>query len=421
MGRRSMAVAAFAAAGVITVGPAAATRSATPLSVVFERVTAAGNADVVVTNENGKPQRNVTLKSTANESSPAFSPTGKSIVFTTDRKGRFTLWTMNADGTKQRQLTPSGGSDVNPIYSPDGRWIAFACSAHGNWDICVVTSRGTGRRNLTHDSAVELDPSWSPDSKQVVFDRIVGQKSDIWTVSPKGGTALDITPGTALNELDPTLSKSGQLAFDAIDEKGNYDIYVTKPRSTQAIRLTTDPAEDSAPVYSPDGTKLLFVSARTGDYEIFEMDADGSGQRDVSNRAATAEVAPNFGPATTRTLAAVTRPGLAATAFPCALIGTTGNDNGIDHPILYGDGNANRICGRSGNDIIYGRGGNDLIDAGPGNDTMYGGYGNDTIYARAGVGPEKDVLWGGYGSDIGYYDPGYDVCHSDVEYCRTTA
>jgi TolB protein len=430
MGRSLISFAVFAAATIV-VGSAPATRSAAPLRVVFERVDSAGNADVILTNEDGKPQQNLTANSTADESSPAFSP-GGSVAFTTDRGGRFALWVMNADGRKQRRLTPSGGADVNPSYSPDGKWIAFACNTHGNWDICVVGSNGSGRRNLTRDSATELDPTWSPDSKRVVFDRVVGRTSDIWTIGRTGGTMLNLTPGTSLVELDPTLSKSGQLAFDAVDEKGNYDIYVTKPRSRQATRLTTDPAEDSAPVYSPDGKKLLFVSARTGDYEIFEMSSDGSGQRNVSRSPGTTDVAPNFGPAAARALAAVLRPGRVAGNFPCGLTGTTGNDNGVDHPVLNGNGNQNRICGLAGNDIAHGWGENDLIDGGIGNDTLYGDgcattagspphTCGDTIYARAGASPDKDSIWGGTGSDTAFYDPGVDTCHSDVEHCRTTS
>jgi TolB protein len=402
--------------------------SATPLKVVFERVKSAGNSDVIVTDETGRAQKNLTAKSLTNDASPSFGPRGGSIVFTSDRKGKFALWIMDSNGGRQRLLTPSGGSDVNPSYSPDGKWIVFTCNAHGNADICIVTSKGTGRRNLTHDAATELDATWSLDSKRIVFDRIdEAGESDIWSVNPKGSGLKNLTPGSELGELDPTLSKSGELAFDAIDQNGNYDIYVLKPGATQATRLTDDPAEDSAPVYSPDGKKLLFVSARTGEYEIFEMTADGADQRNVSRDPTAANIAPNFAPTTTRILAAANRLTLPAAAFPCALYGTTGNDDGVDHPVLNGNGNANRICGRSGKDIIHGWGLGDLIDGGSGKDTMYGDSGSDTIYARAGVLPDSDSIWGGTGSDTAIYDPDndshdpHDTCHSDVEYCRTTA
>ncbi len=431
MGRTFIALGVLFAAATV-VAPAPATHSATPFSVVFEQVTGAGNGDVILTDENGKPQQNLTAKSLANDSSPSVAPNRKTIVFSSDRSGRFALWIVNIDGGRPRPLTPSGGSDTNPSYSPDGKWIVFTCQRHGNSDICIVTSRGTDRRNLTNDSATELNASWSPDSKKVVYDRIAGAKSDIWMIGPKGGTALDITPNSPLNELDPSLSASGQLAFDAMDAKGSYDIYVTKPGSTQATKLTTDPAEDSVPVYSPDGKKLLFVSARTGEYEIFEMNADGSNQHDVSNNSSAANVGPNWGPAPTRALSGQFHAENGTRVlFPCSISGTTGNDDGVDHPVINGTANQDRVCARAGKDIAHGWYENDLIDGGSGNDTLYGDgcattAGNpphkcgDTIFARSDNGTDKDNVWGGTGSDTAYIDPvGTDTCHSDVEHCNT--
>lgn len=424
MGRRLIPTASASAVGAIVgvllaVPAAVAHQDAALRNVVFERTAEAGNADVIVTSEQGKPQSNITADSLTNESSPAFAPGAKSVAFTTDRGGRFELWRANSDGTNPRPLTPSGGSDVNPSYSPDGKWVAFACNVHGNWDICIVTPAGKGRRNLTNDSATELDPSWSPDSQQVVFDRIEAQRSDIWSVSPRGGAPTNLTPQSPLDELDPTLSKDGRLAFDAIDAKGNYDIYVTTPGSTQATRLTTDPAEDSAPVYSPDGKRLLFVSARKGDYEIYLMNADGSGQRDLSNSPATADVGPNFASQTRAPASAYGRSAgrapSTAGSFPCSISGTPGNDN------LSGDNNPNRLCAKAGNDLVRGWGANDLIDGGPGNDKMYGDGDQDTLYARAGIPPDKDSISGGKGTDTAFYDPTLDICRVDVEYCRTTS
>src|SRR5262249_11969489 len=118
-------------------------------------------------------------------------------------------------------------------------------------------------------------------------------------------------------------------------------------------RLTRNPAEDSAPVWSPDGTRLLFVSARTGDYEIFEMNAKGSGVENVSRDHIVADVAPNWaGPTLGRARAARTL----ATTFPCgSLSGGDGNDN------IQGLSGGDRICARKGDDVVHGNAGPDLI------------------------------------------------------------
>ena len=426
--RRGAALGAALAAAAVVAGASTAqpraeiAPAATNFNVVFERETTSGNADVIITTEQGKPQRDLTANDAANDSAPSFSPTGKRIVFTSDRTGHFALWTMNPEGGDQRLLTRSRGSDVNPAWSPNGQQIAFASNASGNWDIWVVNANGKGRRNLTHDSATELDAAWSPNSSRVIFDRIVGRRSDIWAVSVKSGRQkrpTNLTPGSSIDELDPSLSKTGRLAFDAVDKKGNYDIYVIDRGKHVPIRLTRNRAEDSTPVWSPDGTRLLFVSARTGDYDIFEMNADGSNVRNVSRDHIVADVAPNWaGPAPGRARQART---LAAT-FPCGSpLGTLGNDDGSSHPTVQGDGGANRLCGRAGDDVVHGNAGNDLIDGGGGNDKLFGDGGSDTIYARAGTVRDSDTIWGGAGSDMAYYDPGKDVVKADVEYKRTTS
>jgi len=66
----------------------------------------------------------------------------------------------------------------------------------------------------------------------------------------------------------------GRLAFAARVD-GNWDIYSVRPDGTDLRRLTTDPAEDRAPAYSPDGTQLLFQSRRDGNWEIYRLDLAG--------------------------------------------------------------------------------------------------------------------------------------------------
>ena len=61
------------------------------------------------------------------------------------------------------------------------------------------------------------------------------------------------------------------------------------------IRLTTDPADDLVPRWSPDGTKFAFYSNRDGNYEIYVMDADGSNQTRLTNTPAD-EIDPAWSP-----------------------------------------------------------------------------------------------------------------------------
>jgi Tol biopolymer transport system component len=78
---------------------------------------------------------------------------------------------------------------------------------------------------------------------------------------------------------DPAVSRDGaRIAYVGRDGAGNLDIYVVNRDGTNVRRLTNDATVDDQPSWSPDGTKLVFRSMRAGQSDIWIMNADGSGQ-----------------------------------------------------------------------------------------------------------------------------------------------
>src|SRR5689334_9241498 len=70
---------------------------------------------------------------------------------------------------------------------------------------------------------------------------------------------------------------NGRIAFES-ERDGNPEIYSMEPDATDQARLTNNPAADTDPSWSPDGTRIVFTSNRDGNDEIYTMNADGSGQ-----------------------------------------------------------------------------------------------------------------------------------------------
>jgi dipeptidyl aminopeptidase/acylaminoacyl peptidase len=74
---------------------------------------------------------------------------------------------------------------------------------------------------------------------------------------------------------------NGRFVFAGTAD-GNADVYVIRPDGSGRARLTTNPASDLNPAWSPDGNKIAFASDRDGTFRIYTMNADGANQRAVS-------------------------------------------------------------------------------------------------------------------------------------------
>jgi tricorn protease len=124
-------------------------------------------------------------------------------------------------------------------------------------------------------------PDISPDGKLVTFSYL----GDIWVVETIGGTARAITSHPA-HDINPVFSPDGRSIAFSSNRHGSYDVYVVAAHGGKPKRLTSDSASDMACAWTPDGKNVLFASTRsTGfppSYELFTVPAEGGAARRIS-------------------------------------------------------------------------------------------------------------------------------------------
>jgi dipeptidyl aminopeptidase/acylaminoacyl peptidase len=161
------------------------------------------------------------------------------------------------------------GREMAPKFSPDGRWIAFEVD-HGGTDVrdvYVVPATGGDPVRLTEHPLNDTNISWAPDSRRIYFNTGQFWDNSIAVVDIGSRQITRVGPGGsgALSSDGRMFAFTGNSLPDD-DDQSNSDVYVV-PVSGGAPRLLTPNTvgfRDVEPTWSPDGTRVAFISDRNG-------------------------------------------------------------------------------------------------------------------------------------------------------------
>jgi uncharacterized protein (TIGR03437 family) len=424
-----------------------------------------GNSEIYVADVRDNSATNITGH-LGSDTDPSWSPDGTKILFKSDRTGESQSYVMNWDGSGQTSLALDGddcgtqwsndgtkillsrwsnhrgkayvakpdGSGLTevanvegcPEWSPDGTKILYMSDPylgdlfvldvdsqtllanspglgdfafHGRqWSpdssrILVPSDSGPGivngvkflvfdfaSRHLSvisaggaysiHDGnvpwALDAEGRWSPDSNKILV-RSLGRFPDsgtgyVYVMNADGSGPVDISAspaGLQVEDFDTTIwsPDSSKLLFTS-SRSGNREIYVAGADGSSPINLSNSPANDVDPVWSPDGSRIFFSSDGADSYAWYSVNADGSGLEDLSARFGRGYDIQPFGDFSSNPTPAISTGGIVLanlvpavnTVSPLALVSIFGTDfsaGSVFYPNLDANGTIDTILGET--------------------------------------------------------------------------
>ena len=254
-----------------------------------------------VSAQGGEPQLLLETDGTNNQdwASPLFLENGQLICVS--------FWDGNSqithvsEGTRQTLFEVSQGRVHSLSYSPTGHLLYQKSQSYllggGIWAVPfdLETLEATGDPFLVEQEGA--GPSVSADGTLSYVDRSsgMGLRQLVWV--DRDGQVLGPIGQSQHRMNDLALSRDGTRVGVSAFEDGNADIWIHDVERGTKTRLTTHPAFDFEPTFSPTGDEVAFASPRNGDTNIFIKAADGSGQiRSLATGEGSSEGVPHWSP-----------------------------------------------------------------------------------------------------------------------------
>jgi Tol biopolymer transport system component len=207
------------------------------------------------------------------------------VIYLNDDSSVWNLYRL--DGANDSQDVSNGdANDYAPSLSPDARFIAFTSERDGNAEIYIASVEGGAALRITDNAAVDANPTWSQDGQYLVLQSDRNGSFDLYRIDLTLGETLQLTSGVG-EDINPMMSFGGGAVLFQSDRSGSFQIYELQLRDGVTTQLTTI-GRNTQPVYSPDGSAMLFNREEDGVTGLYIMERDGSNARLISPQDAEA-------------------------------------------------------------------------------------------------------------------------------------
>jgi Tol biopolymer transport system component/DNA-binding winged helix-turn-helix (wHTH) protein len=217
----------------------------------------------------------------------AFICAGSLLLLASILLWKFRDWFVGVEQTavlRTTQITTTPGLDLFPAFSPDGGVIAYSSLRNGKFEIFARQLAPGGREiQVTSDGAQNLQPAWSPDGKLIAYHS--RNRRGVWTIPAFGGVAQQLTEfgadpvwapdGEWIAFQSDAPADLGQAAFGAMPASTIWIVPARGGAPRQITKAGAPPGGHGSVVWSPDGSRIVFVTYDIGLSEVWSISPKG--------------------------------------------------------------------------------------------------------------------------------------------------
>lgn len=218
----------------------------------------------------------------------AMRNSGETRAYAWDYDSHYDIYQADSNGGNLVNLTNAPGYDAEGSYSPDGSRILFASNREAYrrdlsqaeqklfeddssyfMELYIMDADGSNVEQLTFSPGYDGGPFFSADGQRIVWRRFNpdGNSAEIWTMDVDGANERQLT-AEAMVSWGPYFHPSGDYIIYSSNVLGhaNFELFMIDVEGNrEPVRVTSTAGTDILPVFSPDGSKLVWSSTRTAD------------------------------------------------------------------------------------------------------------------------------------------------------------
>jgi Tol biopolymer transport system component/DNA-binding winged helix-turn-helix (wHTH) protein len=257
--------------------------------LAFVRVIGAKTGDLYVLplsgpGLSGAQPRRITFDGVDLES-PAWTPDGRELIFSSNRGGRRELWRVEPSGSGKLLRVAGMGENASDLaVSPSGQHLVYSRGSYFGslWKIPIAGGKGGAPVRVTATTARDKFSHFSPDGKRIAFQSGRSGVDEIWVCDADGTNAVQLTSFGKGMSGSPRWSPDGKhIAFDS-NVAGSWDVYSIRSDGGRPVRVTKIAPNAFVPNWSRDGQWIYFTSTHSGRAEIWKIRSDGSFETQVT-------------------------------------------------------------------------------------------------------------------------------------------